>query len=189
MTALVRILEIIWRFSAAFPRLVILVFVLLGIAGFSTMPFIKVGASLMSGLGQGFPNTSLTLEHTELFGDQDALTVLLEFPESPGKERLSIIRDLAKALETLPGVRNIRYRLADPEDENETKRIYSRFLLGMDSQVRQEVADMFSLPGIENSFERTRNRLWLTHDSDQQQKILADPTGLAFCLWRFFYCF
>ena len=128
MRVLVYILLQICKLSVAFPRTVICVFLVVGAAGFSVMPFITTSTNLLAGFGETNPAIRLTLENGRIFGERDSLIVVLEFPEPPGEERLPFIAALGESIARLPGVRQVRYRYVDPEDDAETTRLLKSFV-------------------------------------------------------------
>ncbi len=150
-------------------------FVALSIAGFCALPFITISSDIMSGVGRDNPSIRLTLENTSIFGEQDALILVLEFPEPPGESRLPFIRDLGEYIARLPGVHRVRYRFMDPEDHEQAAQLLQRFLLGMNSVERQEIHRIFSVQGITDALRRTRNRLFLTENAYLQERLLEDP--------------
>jgi hypothetical protein len=154
-------------------------FVALSIAGFCTVPFITVSSDIMAGVSRDNPDINLTLENTSIFGEQDALILVLEFPEPPGEIRLPFVRDLGESISKLPGVHRVRYRFMDPEDHEQAAQLLQRFLLGMNSSERKEIHRIFSLQGISDSLRRTRNRLFLTENTYLQERLLEDPVEIG----------
>lgn len=150
-------------------------FVALSIAGFCAVPFITISSDIMSGVGRDNPSIRLTLENTSIFGEQDALILVLEFPEPPGESRLPFVRDLGDYIAQLPGVHRVRYRFMDPEDHEQAAQLLQRFLLGMNSVEQQEIHRIFSVQGMTDALRRTRNRLFLTENTYLQERLLEDP--------------
>jgi uncharacterized protein len=165
----------ICRLSLKHPRAVIAAFVALSIAGFCAVPFITVSSDLMSGVGHKNPGIRLTIENTSIFGEQDSLILVLEFPEPPGETRLPFIRDLSDSISQLPGVLRVRYQFMDPEDHEQAAQLLQRFLLGMNASERKEIHKIFSVQGITDALRRTRNRLFLTENAYLQERLLEDP--------------
>jgi uncharacterized protein len=169
----------ICRLSLNHPRAMIAAFVALSVAGFCAVPFITVSSDIMSGVGRDNPNIRLTLENSSIFGEQDALILVLEFPEPPGEIRLPFIRDLSEYLSQLPGIHRVRYRFMDPEDDEQAAQLLQRFLVGMNSSERQEIHRIFSVQGIADALRRTRNRLFLTENAYLQERLLEDPLEIG----------
>ena len=179
MRVLVYILLQICKLSVAFPRTVICVFLVVGAAGFSVMPFITTSTNLLAGFGETNPAIRLTLENGRIFGERDSLIVVLEFPEPPGEERLPFIAALGESIARLPGVRQVRYRYVDPEDDAETTRLLKSFVQSMTETEREDFREMFSPEWIEDALRRNRNRLFLTENPYIQRRILEDPLELG----------
>ena len=169
----------ICRLSLNYPRAMMAAFVALSMAGFCAVPFIRVSSDIMSGVGRDNPNIRLTLENSSIFGEQDALILVLEFPEPPGEIRLPFIRDLSEYISQLPGIHRVRYRFMDPEDHEQAAQLLQRFLLGMNSSERQEIHRIFSVQGITDALRRTRNRLFLTENAYLQERLLEDPLEIG----------
>ncbi len=163
------------RFSRNHARAIIAAFAVLSIAGFGALPFIKVSSDIMSGVGRDDPRINLTVENSKIFGEQDALILVLEFPEPPGESCLPFIRGLADSISALPGVHRVRYRFMDPDDREQAAQLLRRFLLGMNASEREEIHRIFSLKGISGALRRTRNRLFLTENPELQERLLEDP--------------
>jgi predicted RND superfamily exporter protein len=155
MHLIVRILLQICRFSTSYPRLVIAVFVLLGAAGFATMPLITISSNPLAGIGDTNPLIKLSKENSERF------------------------KELAEAVEKLPGIRRVRYRFLDPEDPEQVKMLFKHFLLGMNPRERQEIQRIFTPEGINDAFRRTVNRLVLASSPYMQKRLLEDPLELG----------
>ncbi len=115
------------------------------------------------------------MENSAIFGEQDSLIVVLEFPEPPGESRLPFIRGLADAISQLPDVRRVRYRLLDPEDHEQTAMIFRNFLAGMDEGEQEEIHRILSPDGVKSALRRTRNRLFLADNPYIQERLLEDP--------------
>ncbi|HMK34584.1 MAG TPA: MMPL family transporter, partial [Desulfomonilaceae bacterium] len=165
--------------SMAHPRLVISIFLVLSVAGFSSMPFLKLGTDLISGVGEKNPVISLTKENNEAFGEQDSLIVVVEFSQPPGEARLPFIRGIGQAIAELSSVRRVRYQFVDPDDAQQTTVLFKQFLLGMNDRERGEIANIFSEKGISDAIRRNTNRLFLTDNPYLQQHILTDPLEMA----------
>ncbi len=179
MKFIVVILLKICRFSTAFPRLVITLFLIFGVAGFATVPLIRLSTNLVAGIGDSDTTISLTKENSEIFGEQDALIVVLEFPEPPGDARLPFIKRLSETLANLPGVRRVRYQFVDPEDSGATALVLRNFLLSMNEREREEIRRIFSPQSLKDSFRRNINRLFLVQNPYLQKRILEDPLELG----------
>ena len=83
MRLLVYVLLRICKFAAEFPRLVIAVFLTISVAGFSTLPFLKISTDLISGVGETNKVITLAKENSEIFGEEDALILVLAFSRAP----------------------------------------------------------------------------------------------------------
>ncbi len=163
----------------AYPRLVIAVFLTTGIAGFATMPMLKISTDLLAGVGDTNPTIRLTKQNDQIFGEQDALIVVLEFPEPPGGARLPFIRGLAKAIEHVPGVRRVRYQFVDPDDKEFVTMLFKQFLLGMNDKERNQFRRVVGVDNVGQAIRRNVNRLFLLEDASLEEKILEDPLELA----------
>jgi predicted RND superfamily exporter protein len=179
MRWLVFFLSKIARISMAHPRLIITGFVVISIAGFAAMPMLTIGTDLVSGIGQKDSVVALTKENNDCFGEQDALIVVLEFPEPPGEARLPFIKGLADAVSEVPGVRRVRYQFLDPDNEQQTTVLFKQFLTGMNGTERAEILDIFSSQGIKAALKRNFNRLFLTYNPYLQEHILRDPLEIG----------
>jgi len=179
MRLLVLILLRIAKTSMAHPGLVILVFLALSVAGFSTLPLLTVSTDVIAGVGESDPVIRLTKENNELFGEQDALIIVLEFPEPPGEARLPFIKGLAEAVEHVPGVSRVRYRFFDPEDKEQTVALFKQFLLGMNEREREQIRAMAAPEMFDGAIRRNTNRLYLAYDPYLQRLILEDPLELG----------
>ncbi|HTY23598.1 MAG TPA: MMPL family transporter [Desulfomonilaceae bacterium] len=179
MRLLIHILLKICRFSAEFPRLVIAIFLAVSVAGFSTLPFLKISTDLISGVGETNPIITLTKEDNEIFGEADALIIVLEFPEPPGAARLPFIKGLGEAVAQLPGVRRVRYQFVDPENEEQTALLLKQFLLGMNDGEREQIRQILSAQGSKDALRRNTNRLFLIENPYLQKRILEDPLELG----------
>ena len=134
MRVLVPTLLKICRLSVAWPRTAIAVFLVLAVAGFSAMPLITLSTNLVAGIGDTDSVIGLTQENNKIFGEQDSLILVLEFPEPPGEARLPFIKGLGEALEKVSGVRRVRYRFLDPKDYDQIAVLFKHFLLGMNAR-------------------------------------------------------
>ena len=179
MQLLTLVLRQICIFSFAFPRIVIAIFLVLAVAGFSSMPFITVSSNLLAGVGQTNPVINLGRENSEIFGEQDSLIVVIEFPEPPGEDRLQFIKGLGDCIAQISGVRRVRYQFIDPENSEEVAHLFKNFLLGMNQREQDRIKDIFSTKGIGEAFRRNRNRLFLTEHPFLQKQILEDPLELG----------
>jgi len=179
MQLLTLVLRRICRVSFDFPRTVVAIFLVLAVTGFSAMPLIKISNNLIAGVGQENPVIKLGSENSEIFGEQDSLIVAVEFPEPPGEDRLPFIKGLGDSIAKIPGVRRVRYRFLDPENNEEVRRLLKNFLLGMNQREQDQVRTIFSLQGISEAFRRNRNRLFLAEHPYLQQTILEDPLELG----------
>lgn len=179
MPLIIKALRLILAISLSYPRLVIAAFIVMSILGYSCAPKIVISSNLISGVGDTNSIISVTKENGEIFGEQDSLIVVVEFPEPPGADRLEFISKLADAVSGLEGVRRVRYRWLDPEDYEHIAMLFSHFLLGMNERERQQVQEIFSPAGIEDSIRRTTNRLFLVENPYLQKRILQDPLELG----------
>jgi predicted RND superfamily exporter protein len=179
MQLLTLVLRQIFRFSFAFPRIVIAIFLVLAVAGFSSMPFITVSSNLLAGVGQTNPVINLGRENSEIFGEQDSLIVVIEFPEPPGEDRLQFIKGLGDCIAQISGVRRVRYQFIDPENSEEVAHLFKNFLLGMNQREQDRIKNIFSTKGIGEALRRNRNRLFLTEHPFLQKQILEDPLELG----------
>lgn len=179
MRLLVYLLSRICKFAAEFPRLVIAIFLAISVAGFSTLPFLKISTDLISGVGETNPVINLARENSEIFGEEDALILVLAFPEPPGAARLPFVKGLGETIEKLPGVRRVRYQFVDPENEVQTQRLLKQFLLGMNGSEREQIRKILSVQGSKDALRRNTNRLFLLDNSYLQKLILEDPLELG----------
>ena len=154
MRLLVYVLLRICKFAAEFPRLVIAVFLTISVAGFSTLPFLKISTDLISGVGETNKVITLAKENSEIFGEEDALILVLAFSAPPGEARLPFIKGLGETIEQLPGVRRVRYQFVDPENEEQTLSLLKQFLLGMNGRERKQIPKIFSVQGSEDALRR-----------------------------------
>lgn len=173
------ILVRVCRLSVAFPRLILAVFLLVAVAGFAVMPSIKISTNLLAGVGETNPIINLTRENNSLFGEQDALIVVLQFPEPPGEERLPFIKGLAESIENVPGVRRVRHQFLDPENEEQLTLLFKSFLLGMNQTERDRIRGIFSPEGVTEALRRSRNRLFLAENPYLQKAVIQDPLELG----------
>lgn len=178
MHALVLILRRTYELSVAYPRLIVIIFVVLGTAGFASMPFIRISPTLTSTPSPVFPTIGHLSDQIELFGEEEVLTVAIEFPEDPGEWAVPIVTALTESLRRIPDVQRARCRFLDPGDRQATDRFRRDFLLSMDEAGRARVRRMLGADGLRDSFRRNMNRLWLAYDEDFQKKILEDPFEL-----------
>ena len=179
MRFIIFVLSQICKVSWRFPRLMIGLFVALGLAGFAALPFIKLSTTLMAGVGAANPVIKLTTENSAIFGEQDSLIIVLEFPEPPGEGRLPFITGLADTVAELPGVRRVRHRFLDPDDEERTIAMLKQFLLGMNDREREAIQSIFSEQGIKDAVRRNINRLFLTENPYVRKHLLSDPLELG----------
>jgi len=179
MRTLTQVILQIARFSMRFPRLVIVSFLVFGVLGFAVMPLITISPSILSRMGPYYPITNLTISHSELFGDDEALFVVVELPECEGEVRVRLISGLADELEQMPLVRRIRYRTADPDDSAGRERLVTNFLLGMEISEQERLRLACTPQGLRDAFQRNVNRLWLTSSPNLQARILEDPLELS----------
>lgn len=167
------------RLSVAYPRLILAIFLSLAAAGFAVMPLIRISTNLLAGVGETNPIINITKENNTLFGEQDALIIVLQFPEPPGEERLPFIKDLAETVTKLPGVRRVRYQFLDPESEEQVTLLFKSFLLGMNKTERERIDKIFSSQGIAEALRRSRNRLFLAENPYLQKGVMEDPLELG----------
>ncbi len=179
MRVLIRLLLQLSRISMAYPRVVIAGFLTLGVAGFATMPLLRISTDLLAGVGETNPTIRLTKQNDHFFGEQDALIVVLEFPEPPGEARLAFIKGLGKAIEGVSGVRRVRYQFVDPDDKEYVTMLFKQFILGMNDKERARFRHVVSVEGATESLRRNVNRLFLVEDPNLETKILEDPLELA----------
>jgi uncharacterized protein len=179
MRFIVFVLLWISKISTTYPRLIIAAFVAVSVAGFACMPFIKLSTNILAGVGHDNTTINLTVENGTIFGEQDSLIVVLEFPEPPGESRLQFIRGLSDAISQLPDVRRVRYRLLDPEDHEQTASLFRNFLASMDKGEQEEIHRILSPDGVKSALRRTRNRLFLADNPYIQEKLLEDPLEVS----------
>ncbi len=179
MRFLVFVLLRICKLSWTFPRLLIGLFLVLGVAGFAALPFITLSTTLMAGVGAANPVIRLTAENSAMFGEQDSLIIVLEFPEPPGEGRLPFMKGLAETVAELPGVRRVRYRFLDPDDKEHTIALLQQFLLGMNEREREEIQGIFSAQGVKDALRRNINRLFLAENPYIRKHLLDDPLELG----------
>jgi len=179
MRLIVFLIMRICRLSVNWPRLTIAVFLALAVAGFSSMPMIKLSTNLVAGIGDSNSVIGLTQQNNTLFGEQDSLIVVLEFPEPPGEARLPFIKDLGEAVAKLPGVRRVRYRFLDPENYDQIGILFKHFLLGMNPREREQIEKILTRQGIHDALRRTRNRVFLSENPYVQKRLLEDPLELG----------
>jgi len=169
----------ICELSTKNPIAVLIFFFAVASSGFLTLPWTTFSTDLVSDDEDSPPVIRLTRENYELFGEQDALIVALEFAKPPGAARLILIQGLGEALKKLPGVQSVTYRVIDPDNPEEVAGFFRRFLLGMTDRELAEVRKIFTVKGIADGLRRSRNRLFLADDPDAQKRILDDPLGLG----------
>lgn len=179
MSAMRRILAAVCAISCAYPRCVIACFAVIAVAGFTALPRITISTNLIAGIGDTDPVIRVTQENSLLFGEQDSLIVVLQFPEPPGKARLPLIQGVAERIADIPGVRRVVYRFLDPEDPEQTGRMFRHFLLGMNESERQAIKSIFSSEGMTGALRRNRNRLFLAQHPYVRKRILDDPLELG----------
>ena len=179
MSLLIRLLRNICSLSMAYPWQVVGVFVFVAVAGFCVLPKITISTNLISGIRHSDTVINLTAENHEIFGEQDSLIIVLEFPEPPGEARRPFIEGLGEALKKLPGVQRVLYKFMDLDDPDRAKRLFQRFLLGMNEREREAIQAKLGFDGLRDAFRRNRNRLFLTENPYLQKRILADPLELA----------
>jgi uncharacterized protein len=179
MRLLVYVLLRICRIATESPRLVIAIFLAASLAGFSTLPLLKISTDLIAGVGETNPVITLVKENTEIFGEADSLIIVLEFPAPPGEARLPFIKGLGEAIGQIPGVRRVRYQFVDPENEEQTVLLLKQFLLGMNETERQQIQTILSIQGSKDALRRNSNRLFLIENPYVQKLILEDPLELG----------
>lgn len=179
MRILVSVLLKISRLTSRFPYSTLIVFLTCAAAGFAAMPMIQLSTNLMAGVGHISPVIALSQENNTIFGEQDSLIVVVEFPEPPGPDRLPFIKGLGDALAELPGVRRVRYRFLDPEDEEQVTGLFKHFLLGMNEEERSKIGRILTPDGVQDSVRRLKNRLFLASDTYVQERLLSDPLDLG----------
>lgn len=179
MRFIVEVLKLILRISLTYPRLVIVTFILLSIAGYSCAPKIIISSNLIAGVGNTSSIININKENGEIFGEQDSLIIVLEFPEPPGSNRLEFVQRLGDAVSKLDGIRRVRYRWLDPENHEHISMLFSHFLVGMNERERQQVRSIFSPSGVDDSIRRTVNRLFLVENPYLQRRLLQDPLELG----------
>jgi len=167
------------RVASAFPIATLTVFVLLASTGFYAMRFIDITTDLLSGVDDKEAVIRLTRENTDLFGEQDSVIVVLEFPGPPGEIRKPFIAALGDALAKFPGVRRVVYRFLDPEDEGQIAELFTHFLRGMNERERQAIQGIFTPQGMTDALRRNRNRLFLVQNPYLERRILEDPLELG----------
>ncbi len=179
MRLIVFLMMRICRFSVTWPRLTIAVFLSLAAAGFSAMPMIKLSTNLIAGVGDSNSVIGLTQQNNRIFGEQDSLIVVLEFPEPPGGARLPFIKSLGEAIAKLPDIRRVRYQFLDPENYDQIAILFKHFLLGMNPREREQIKTILSRKGIQDALRRTRNRVFLSENPYVQKRLLEDPLELG----------
>jgi len=179
MVFLRRLLIALANAAVTYPIAVVLLVLIPAAAGFAVLPRINVSTDLVSGLGDSSSLIRLTQENYRLFGEQDSLIVVLEFPEPPGEARRPFIEGLGEALKTVPDVRRVYYRFLDPEDRDEVARGLKHFLLSMNDHERNTISTICTPAGISDALRRNRNRLFLAERPFLQQRILEDPLELG----------
>ena len=179
MPLIVRALRLVLSISLRFPRLVILTFILLSVLGYSCAPKIVISSNLIAGVGETNSIITVNKENAEIFGEQDSLIIVLEFPEPPGENRLEFIQKLGDAVSQVEGVRRVRFRWLDPEDHEHVGMLFSHFLMGMNEREREQVKKILSPSGVSDSIRRTVNRLFLVENPYLQRRILQDPLELG----------
>ncbi len=142
------LLNIICKISTRYPRSVVVIWILLSVVGFSLLPSLKISTDLISGVGKNNDVIKLTSENQKLFGEQDALILVLEFPEPPGEARRPFIQGLADMLSDLPEIERVIYRFLDPENPETMKTLYRNFLLGMTDKDRVKISAKLTPSGL-----------------------------------------
>ncbi len=186
MNMLVKILRWIHKTSSSHPRIIIVFFLLISMAGFASLPFIRTSPSLIPEPGQTFPVTQLLVEQIALFGDRDLLTIAIELPEPPGDSFVKTLDSLSKELKQIPGVKLVRFRLLDPEDSDQVDELRNNFLTGMDARQRENLRELLNPDGIKETFKKNLNLLWTFQNKYPILflKILRDPVGLDRFMWE-----
>lgn len=179
MWLLNQLLKLILRIACAYPRTVIVLFCAFAMAGFYLLPSITISTDLIAGVEHTNPVIKLTSDNHRVFGEQDSLILVLDFPEPPGEARRPFIEGLGKALEQIPGVRRVLYRFLDPDDEKQVSGLLQNFLRGMNDRELWAIRALLSPQGITEALRRTRNRLFLVENPYVQQRILEDPVELG----------
>lgn len=179
MRLIVFLIMRICRFSVNFPRLTIVVFLSLAVTGFSVMPMIKPSTNLVAGIEDSDSVIGLTQQNNQIFGEQDSLILVLQFPEPPGEARLPFIKELGQTVAGIPGVRRVRYQFLDPENYDQIDTLFKHFLLGMDPMEREQIGKILTRQGIHDALRRTRNRVFLSENPYVQKRLLEDPLELG----------
>ncbi|MDQ1240450.1 MAG: uncharacterized protein QG577_2636, partial [Thermodesulfobacteriota bacterium] len=179
MRLLHEVLRNVARASYTHPKKVIALFGFLAVLGFSAMPYIVISPNLMAGVGQDSPVIRLARESIEIFGEQDSLIVVVEFPEPPGQERLAFMRGLEQLIAGIPRVRHVRSQFLDVQDGKHIESVLQNFFLGLNERERNAVGNIFSQRGLEEALSRNRSRLFLAEDPLIQKQILEDPFELG----------
>lgn len=183
---LILILRGIYKTSTAHPKLMIVFFLLIGAAGFASIPFIKTSPSFVSKPSPAFPVVRMLMEQIELFGDQDLLTIAIELPEPPGDSFVKVLASLSEDLAKIPGVKLVRYRFFDPEDPDQISHLRKNFLMGMDGDQRKGLELLLDSQGIKDTFRKNVSLLW-TYQKKHPilfQRSLRDPVGLDRFMWQ-----
>jgi uncharacterized protein len=179
MRFIVLVLLNISAISKTYPRRMIFSFLVLAVAGFLTVPFLTMDTDLVSGVGAKNKVVALTKQNNDIFGEQDSLIIVLEFPEPPGEARLPFIKGLGEAVAGVPGVRRVRYQFIDPDNEKQITLLFRQFLAGMNDDERAQILSKLTPQGVGEALRRNINRLVLTHNPYVQKHILEDPLELA----------
>jgi hypothetical protein len=173
------VINIICKISSARPGFVICFWLALAAVGFTLLPGIRISTDLVSGVGGGNEIIQLTSENHGLFGEQDALILVLEFPEPPGEARRPFIEGIANMLSNMPEIEKVIYRFLDPEDEQTMNALYANFLLGMGPKERVRISERLTPHGLKGALRRNQNRLFLAENPYLQNRIMDDPLELA----------
>lgn len=179
MRLLKRILRCILLISTAHPVAVMVVFCAFAATGFCLLPHITVSTNLIEGVEHTHPVIKLTADNHRIFGEQDSLILVLDFPEPPGEARRPFIQGLGDVVKELPGVRRVLYRFLDPDDDKQVFGLLKNFLRSMNKQELLAIQGKLSPQGITDALRRSRNRLFLVENPYLQRRILEDPVELG----------
>ncbi|MEW6113605.1 MAG: MMPL family transporter [Thermodesulfobacteriota bacterium] len=179
MKLLLWMLHGIRRVATAFPIATLTVFILLAAIGFYLMQFIDISTDLLAGVDDKEAVIRLTRENIDLFGEQDSVILVLEFPGPAGEIRKPFIEALGESLKKFSGVRRVVYRFLDPEDEQQIAQLFTHFLRGMNQRERQAIQGIFTPQGMADALRRNRNRLFLVQNPYLERRILEDPLELG----------
>ncbi len=179
MRLLKRILTYLLLISTRHPVVVIVAFCAFAATGFCLLPHIRVSTNLIEGVEHTHPVIKLTADNHRVFGEQDSLILVLDFPEPPGELRRPFIQGLGEALKEVPGVRRVLYRFLDPDNDKEVFGLLKNFLRGMNEQELRAIQEKLTRQGITDALRRSRNRLFLLENPYLQRRILEDPVELG----------